>query len=965
MSWNSQNNICWDLKTLTAVSGFDAISASRDIFNATHTALPIVRRTMVRPFEGGVESTEIDLLSEFFYSDNPDGAMIIPIIGDRGVGKSHIIRFLFENRPTDPKAHVVYIPKSGTDLRTTIGLIIEGLDERFDEIRESLATAQAHHPDPEELVQRLLVEVFLKVKKRADQPLPEDNAATTSLIKFAAALLDDSDFRKEFAQIGGPRRLLAGPLGEDIEIPDEKRTLFVLDDLPLGKLTVGQLAESARPAYNQFSTSHAARNKFLQFINEALPSALQEVFWSNGPKLTTLLKDVRRLLLEDDREIFLLIEDLVVLSGLQAELLQAFITPATEHPGDPKALAPLKVVFAMTNEPFRAIQETVVSRVKSVFAIALTQSENESEGEYFGQGARIAFLSKYLNAIRYSVKEISDFYTSNLGQQIPSKCDDCPVADKCLMDFGSHDGIGLYPFTRPALVNLLSSQSKNSFNPRGAIRGVLAEVLHDATKEIPNREFPSDQLMAAFKNENNAVPLEVMNEIKLKFTDDTARRINLQRFWAADKSVRDPWTEWIRDSFGLGEDDQRTSPDPEVINPKRADPPPPTLGENKFSYLDVWATGGNVIIPEQSARSLRTILYGLVSGQLEHRYGVSVSKPIFHVQSGDFLQRDSFIIAQAGGSGGVGENPKFWVTRIDTSISTALIFKHILQSSATGNLLSPSQLSDIYRFIEPMIQSAKAEYDSRYGDLSEDLEQLRFFASAFGESEEFLDNLLSDELKLDKNLQGRSAQWAVVITEWTELRAKTLEKVLAISGASKGDGGTISTRAQVLLNDRTPEETALSDAIQSMANEELLTDKRKLEMISSFLDGQDAKELFSKLRDSLSEIGLHLSGQLISQPLLLELSRRIERLDQNWNSGLLVQVHSGELTPQDVVKTVANTDPTFSDSVLRDLTEILVAVDGIISRAHQLGTGDSSSNATLFEIQSSISDIQQTLGQLK
>jgi len=927
----------------------------------------MVRRTEVNPFDGGAKSTELDLLSEFFESDNTDGALIIPIIGDRGVGKSHVIRYIYENRPTGSNAHVVWIPKSGTDLRTTIGLIIDGLDDRFDEIRDSLSTAQVHNPDPNELVERLLIELYLKIRRRADRPLPDDNAATTSLLKFSANLLNDPEFRRQFALDGAPRRILSGPLGEDIDIPDEERTVFLIDDLPFGVLTIDQLAESARSAYTQFLSSPATRKKFLQFINEALPGALQEVFWSNGPKLTTLLRDVRRLLLEDKREIFLLIEDLVVLSGLQEELLQAFITPSIELPGDPATLAPLKVAFAMTNEPFRAIQETVISRVKSVYAIDLSQSQRDLGGETFGQQDQIAFLSKYLNASRFSVEEISEFDNMNPGEQLKSKCDNCEVAEKCLSDFGSHEGIGMYPFTTSALTNLLQSRSEDSFNPRGAIRGVLAEVLREGSSEIPNSKFPSDNLLNGFKNDKNVVPLEVMNQINTKFDSrDVSRRINLQRFWASDRSVRDPWTEWIRDCFDLGEDAQRMQTIPEVADPGPVGPPPTAVSENKFSYLDIWATGGDAIIPETDAHILRSTLYGLVTGQLEDKFGIPISKPLFQLnQKGEFLQRDSFIIAQAGGGGNVSKHSPFWTTEIEIGISTALVFKLLLQTSAIGRHLSPSQMSEVYLFIEPMIQSAKKEYGLRFGNLSEQIGQLRFFAQVFGASNDYLDDFLTEHLVIGSRTLGRNSKWIELIEQWITKRDKALQEFLAIAGVAKSDGGVLSTRVSILLSQHPSDKYAMSDQELNTARDELLSDNKKLDDISQLLGGSEASQLFNELRDSFTEIDMHLGGQIVPKAQLFELRRRLDELDRNWNSDLLKPKDVTGLTPEEIVKTVAGTDTMLIDGFLNELTELLRAVDAIVTRANELGNGNSTSNSTFIEIQNSLQDVQKTLEQLK
>jgi hypothetical protein len=457
-----------------------------------------------------------------------------------------------------------------------------------------------------------------------------------------------------------------------------------------------------------------------------------------------------------------------------------------------------------------------------------------------------------------------------------------------------------------------------------------------------------------------------MNEIEIKFGKNKPNRINLQRFWSVNRDMRDPWTEWIRECFGLGEDSSRISLPPVVEPSQPVIQDLPQTKADTFSYLDVWATGGTAIIPEPVARFLRTTLYELVTGQLHDLFGISISKPLFQVgQLGEFLQRDSFLIAQAGGGGAVGKHSKFWTIEIDVSISTALIFKQILQSSSTGRQMSPSQVSDIYKFIEPMVMSAKIEYDQRFGQLSEQVTELKFFAEIFGNSDELLDDLLSDQLELNKKTRGRNPQWVALIERWTEKRTESLQKLLAVAGAAKGDGGTLSTRVSALLSQQTSNNYMLPDNELTTANDELIADNKKLNEIIQFFGGREATELFAELRDSITEIDMHLAGQLIPQPQLFDLRRQLDEIDSNWDSDLLNPKDLTGLTSEEIVKTVAETDTMLIDTFLNGLTEILRAVDAIVSRANVLGNGNSTSNSTLIEIQNSLQDAQQTLEQLK
>ena len=54
----------------------------------------------------------------------------MPIIGESGTGKSHLVRWLHLRTAGPSGRRVVYIPKYGTNLRRVIELILSDMDGR-------------------------------------------------------------------------------------------------------------------------------------------------------------------------------------------------------------------------------------------------------------------------------------------------------------------------------------------------------------------------------------------------------------------------------------------------------------------------------------------------------------------------------------------------------------------------------------------------------------------------------------------------------------------------------------------------------------------------------------------------------------------------------------------------------------------------------------------------------------------
>src|SRR5262249_30554377 len=123
----------------------EAETAEVSVLLAVHQPSPLVQRNagtgIVTP------STEKELFDSFITENVPGGALLMPITGPSGVGKSHIIRWLdaqLQHSPKRDSFHIIRIPKSAS-LRTVVELIVAPLaeDPRYAKAREDLTRVVA------------------------------------------------------------------------------------------------------------------------------------------------------------------------------------------------------------------------------------------------------------------------------------------------------------------------------------------------------------------------------------------------------------------------------------------------------------------------------------------------------------------------------------------------------------------------------------------------------------------------------------------------------------------------------------------------------------------------------------------------------------------------------------------------------------------------------------------------------
>ena len=491
--------VCWERSDIFDILNTEADKIDPAVFMAVHTDRPMTRyeRHLGRRDDSprGWPMSAEEFLAEFI-AEGPNHVQAV-ILGGAGSGKSHFIKWLEFNLPRDGRFRLLSIPKMSIGLRDVIGMIIDVLPEaQRREYREHLNRSGFEVVTRDLQKHRLLAEISLAIRAlRADVPqkaylvegLPllfEDPEYKASLIAKEASVLDDL-----------VDHIVATPKYER----RTERRQFERSDLPLHGLDLAPLSEMTRSFVRQLMARETLVEPALRVINEGTDAAIGRVLDFPDARLLGLMRDVRRYLKQQGEALVLLVEDFAVMQGVDFALLQALTERASDAAD---GLCEIRWAMAMTTGYYEVLPDTFTDRMDLLVGMDLKSlGGNGATGEVgmTPQGV-VDFAARYLRASRLTKRRLEDWYNESRDEQPepPSKCKGCDYAAECHDAFGEVDGVGLYPFSRNALHNILSRADPTSsdvFNPRAMIRDVLRPWLGDKVGEFERGRFPSRALL--------------------------------------------------------------------------------------------------------------------------------------------------------------------------------------------------------------------------------------------------------------------------------------------------------------------------------------------------------------------------------------------------------------------------------------------------------------------------------------
>lgn len=511
---------CWSAENIaqTVFSDIGALTGDADcIFLAAHTPTDLEHRKGAELGGSSGESRVLEaLLSRV---GDVERNTLVAVTGSSGSGKSHVVRWVRANLPpSDTRFQVLYVPRAVQTLRELLRKVIEGLPgvegaDLMKRVDSAFAGVK-----PGELQERLLSEMKIALNWTLDDRAPFDGESSEDAAKREdrnnmlgvrdeergrrdglAELIDLPAFRESLLRPDGSLGQLVQSYFRRTSRRDDGDEIFTADDLPLRARGIRSEIRSRKELSELWQIIGKYPQDATKLLAEALRVALPKAVGlrvAGGDTLDSLFRASRRALRAQGQELILIFEDLAQFGLVDGELYDQFVT----QPGE--ELAPLRVIFAITDGPYADLERTVLTRIEHQFHVgssALSQPEE--------------FVGRYLNLTRVGRDETKRLWASGGDQRSDSSwmsnsCDvrenglPCRHRDTCHEAFGSVSiaglgDVGLYPYNKQALSRAILRIGESP-TPREVLDKCVSEILAEADVNIASRRYPHERTKDQF-----------------------------------------------------------------------------------------------------------------------------------------------------------------------------------------------------------------------------------------------------------------------------------------------------------------------------------------------------------------------------------------------------------------------------------------------------------------------------------
>ncbi|GAA1546969.1 hypothetical protein [Kribbella lupini] len=628
---------CWSGEKVagTVFSDIGALASDADaIFLAAHTPVELDRKkgTEIDPDASGETQVLAALLKDV--GDEARNTLIA-VTGESGSGKSHVVRWVNAHvSRDDDRYRVLYVPRAVQTLRALLHRIVSDLPGVEDTDLLDRVDAAMGKASPGEIKDRLVNEMRIALNW-AIQPRPAEDGETHAEAQARedrnnilgipdeqgkrrdglADLLEEPLISRALLREGGRLDRLVASYYDETSRRDFSEERFGEEDLPVRVAGIRRALRSRPDLEELWSMISADSTDALSLLEDALrqavPATLGLRSTAGGDTLDGLFRRSRQILKSEGRELILIFEDLTQFGLVDGELYDQF---ATAPSGD---VAPLRVVFAVTDGAFDRMEKTVSTRVTHIFKVGGSAVSDPQK-----------FVGRYLNLVRVGGPRTQLLWdeggqkadtpwmenacaTRNAGQA-------CEFLDTCHRSFGkvAIDGlgdVGLYPYSESALRRAITFLGDEG-TPRLVLDECISTNLTEADPRIADGTYPHERVAERFDGHVTVSPDVLAAGVPASERDRTYRA---RLIWGDERL---PLAPGIEEAFSLPRGGETVGVPPPEEEPQKEKewgietvvPPKPSPLEPLWQWQN-----GTGVLSENEVNFYRQTLLALTQSRLQ------------------------------------------------------------------------------------------------------------------------------------------------------------------------------------------------------------------------------------------------------------------------------------------------------------------------------------------------------------